>query len=904
MKLWKKIKSQSGDKFVRKYKLFGMTVLRKEKSPIKKKIKVFGIQVYHKKQKSYQKKEKKKPVVFPKQAVSFAYQANNKLKKHGRVAIFASFSDNGKIADYVVYYLTELKRVCDNIIFIADNPIIPTEVEKIKDLVIYAQFKRHKEYDFGSYKRGYLYAQTNGLLKNCDELVICNDSCYGPIYPFSKVFDIMDKKSCDFWGLIQNDDMQYHLQSWFYVFKKNVIDSGYIGQFLNKIKKEKNFWKIVMKYEFTMTQFLMDKGFKVDAFLPLECPLLEKKATRAGHRNKTVSPLTLIRDYHFPMIKVKCFTNGYTYLLEESPQSVLTFLKEKNNTLYRYILSDLKDKKLTYHLEKTVEKLVDKAKVVSFDIFDTLLIRPYVKPTDLFLHMEQFYHVDGFHDERVNAELRARRNHPHLNDITLDEIYRQILPKFYSYKEKELEWEKRLLMPHPLNMEIYRQAVKKNKKIVIASDMYLPTDFLKEVLGKNGYTRIDKIYVSGDCNKTKCSGDMFRQIITDFNVEPVDILHIGDNEYSDVSVPRSVGLNTFYVKKYYDCFIQYGGNQKYINFYNNGQRLEKSIIVSQIARHQLMPESSSYWEEIGYTLGGPLAVGYIQKVIKECQLNQIDHLLFVARDGYLLQKIYNKIAKDPLPNTYIYAPRILSLTCFGDYGEQPHYLNSYISLLNKVFSEIPVSSDYEKNKKTLVKYDNLIQPWLKKNKKDYDDYIQTLNIHGKRIASVDMTTGAFTSERFLKKIFGSNYCMGFFSATFRNDVDLRYETYMEGLINPKQQESIFELSELLITSPEYPIVGIKNLKPVYKESAHDKYRTEVVRQIEKGVLKYLNDYLKTPVYPIQIKMDIVMDLYNNYINYLTPYDISSLKKVYHSADMTNENFISLYDSFQKRKSGK
>lgn len=370
MKIWQRIKFQSVDKVIRKYKLFGMTVLRKEKTATKRKIKILGIQLYHTKKKANKGVQNFKRVIFPKTAESIIYSISPKTQHFKRLAIFASFSAKGKIADYVVYYLKELKKVCDAIIFIADNPIIPTEVDKIKDLVFYAQFKRHEEYDFGSYKRGYLYAEKMGFLKKCNELVICNDSCYGPVYPFSEVFDTMNKKSCDFWGLIQNNDMDYHLQSWFYVFKKNVIETGYISHFLSHVKKERNFWDVVMKYEFKLTQFLIDKGFKAEAFLPLNLPLLEKGATRAGHRNKTVFPLTLIKDCHFPMIKVKCFTNGFGFALEESPQSVLSFLEGKNNELHQHILSDLKDKNLNYHFEKTIEELIDQAKIVSFDITD------------------------------------------------------------------------------------------------------------------------------------------------------------------------------------------------------------------------------------------------------------------------------------------------------------------------------------------------------------------------------------------------------------------------------------------------------------------------------------------------------------------------------------------------------
>ena len=154
----------------------------------------------------------KKRYFFPKNAVSCSYKSNIS-KRIKRLAIFASYSNDGIIHDYVVYYLKELSKVCDGIIFVADNPIIKSEIGKIKDYVIYAQFKRHNEYDFGSYKKGFIYAKKQGLLKSSDELLLCNDSCFGPIYPLDEVFNRMSKQDCDFWGMIHNSDIKPHLQS-------------------------------------------------------------------------------------------------------------------------------------------------------------------------------------------------------------------------------------------------------------------------------------------------------------------------------------------------------------------------------------------------------------------------------------------------------------------------------------------------------------------------------------------------------------------------------------------------------------------------------------------------------------------------------------------------------------------
>lgn len=58
----------------------------------------------------------------------------------------------------------------------ADSKALPLTVEKLKKLCDCVIVKRHKEYDFGSYKRGYQYLSDSHLLEKIDSLLICNDS--------------------------------------------------------------------------------------------------------------------------------------------------------------------------------------------------------------------------------------------------------------------------------------------------------------------------------------------------------------------------------------------------------------------------------------------------------------------------------------------------------------------------------------------------------------------------------------------------------------------------------------------------------------------------------------------------------------------------------------------------------
>lgn len=133
---------------------------------------------------------------FPEGAVELRREFASAPALHRRTAIFASFSGDGRIGDSVLYYLRGLREVVDDIVFVANNPVFADEVAKLDGLVRLAVFRHHGGYDFGSYKIGWSEAKALGLLGPgvCDDLVVCNDSCYGPVFPFPEMFGEMARR--------------------------------------------------------------------------------------------------------------------------------------------------------------------------------------------------------------------------------------------------------------------------------------------------------------------------------------------------------------------------------------------------------------------------------------------------------------------------------------------------------------------------------------------------------------------------------------------------------------------------------------------------------------------------------------------------------------------------------------
>lgn len=171
--------------------------------------------------------------------------------------------------------------------------------------------------------------------------------------------------------------------------------------------------------------------------------------------------------------------------------------------------------------------------VVSFDVFDTLLLRKVINPVDVFEFMEIELQAEGFFEARTCAERRARGISKKA-EVTLDEIYAYMPLRFSDLLNEEKEFERRSLVANPFAMDLYGLAKNAGKRVIAVSDMYLDKKFLKEILFEQGYREIAEIFVSSEVGLTKSEGGLFCAVARNLNLNPRQFIHVGDNFKSDV----------------------------------------------------------------------------------------------------------------------------------------------------------------------------------------------------------------------------------------------------------------------------------------------------------------------------------------------------------------------------------
>lgn len=265
--------------------------------------------------------------VFPANARELELVLGEEPTVRARAAVYATFLPDGRVPERDLLYLRGLREVCDNIVFVANSPLLPGEDEKLRGLASAAVCRWHGGYDFGSWRIGLRTARERGWLApdRCRELVFANSSCYAPVRPFPGMFRAMEKRRADFWGLTFNRQRSGtpHLQSFFLVFRRPVLDAGALEDFFAERPEHATRNEAIDRFEIQLTDHLRQRGFVPDAFVRPLFPRLRHKF------NPTTRPLDLIRRYKSPLVKAKAFTGEAS----QPPERLMEIVERLNPDL-------------------------------------------------------------------------------------------------------------------------------------------------------------------------------------------------------------------------------------------------------------------------------------------------------------------------------------------------------------------------------------------------------------------------------------------------------------------------------------------------------------------------------------------------------------------------------------------
>lgn len=514
--------------------------------------------------------------------------------------------------------------------------------------------------------------------------------------------------------------------------------------------------------------------------------------------------------------------------------------------------------------------------VISFDVFDTLITRTLLHPTDIFYHMELKLGKDGFAKDRIAAEQHAMAELG--AKVTLKDIYKELQSMLRLSDEKrdemmelELETEFCGLIPRRDMVHLYQRLLEAKKRIILVSDMYLSREEMEPVLTRCGITGYEKFYMSCEENKRKDDGSLWDEVQKDY--AGLHIAHVGDNLRSDWQILSDKKEKTSWIMNprqeekiaaVYELELAAYELPFEEKMLLHGLTINAGLYNSPF---RLYPAGTPEFRDaysIGFCVFGPLMYEYMKWLHEHTPGDA--RLAFLAREGYIFQQVYEAMyPKDAKKHFYLLASRrCVSVAairtkediyeiCRRDYdGDLKNLLRSRLGAPEEFCNRFPEKyihfkegmpdDAYEKVMESLEPYMDEIISYAAKEREEYLSYFKTLVPDEKLDCTVFVDIGyAGTIQYYLCKLLNRPVTGGYM-AVFHEHPKLKerdakvlamYRTDSHPFAQVLEQTQLF--LESVLQAPYGQLLRFKDGKPEYKEEALPSKEIELLQD---GLLAY------------------------------------------------------------------
>lgn len=564
-------------------------------------------------------------------------------------------------------------------------------------------------------------------------------------------------------------------------------------------------------------------------------------------------------------------------------------------------------------------KKICENEVITFDIFDTLIMRKVIAPQDIFTVIDEY--TSGmefcFSKERKYAESCFEEG----ENPSIYEIYDRFQKNTgISDKEKkrllmlEIDIEKKFLCKRERMCEILSYAVNQGKKVYLVSDMYFTKEIIEEILEAFDIKGYLNLFVSCEYGRGKQEG-LFQIVQEQIFVHNNLVLHIGDDFYADVKAAEEAGFHVFQIYSAREMFEQ----SIYADMFSELSMLDENIGLAYFislaynnpfggyqANGKLILEKR---EQITKLFIAPIIFKFMVFLCQRIQNEDFDVIVFPSRDGYLLWKLYERI-KGLIP-TEVWARSIYF------YTSRRAALISAVQDMEDVLDIIKIEDTREFRKTIETRFGvklsgqavlsqikdmtpDLLQNLLQACKREQAAYMEYIKCSGilsaERIAFIDfMAVGTVQEalQRMVEKQFHGFYFLK------RDSEEEKFralvcDTIYEKAGDFETQSNIYKYYYFLETilssyEPTFERVSEEGNLQFYKEY-RSKEQIEELRKVHDSVLDYVEEMLN--LIPNILKCVSSVELYDKLLGLLS--------KDY--SEFNDRNFLSIQnvDEFMGR----
>lgn len=442
---------------------------------------------------------------------------------------------------------------------------------------------------------------------------------------------------------------------------------------------------------------------------------------------------------------------------------------------------------------------IDKVEVVSFDIFDTLIMRKIFSPEDVFRLLEEKVRVELKLDCEI-ANVRAQAASMCGSYATINEIYQYIKQQtnlidknIIDIMQLEKDIDIDLCITRRDIADLYEYCLTCGKEVYLISDMYYTLQDIKRILDKCGVKVPDDEHIWISCEKKadKVSGSLWEKY-SKLVSKDIRCLHIGDNKTGDAKNPVIYGIDSYYIMSAKDMLMKSSISELASSVNTVSDSICLGLVAAKLFNSPFALCSTngkvSYddSEIYGYCVYGPLLEKFLIWLYYNSRKDGIDKLLFFARDGYFLEKDYKVVSEllnDGYEQDWCYLPisrRLIYMATMENEDDFKRvvafpYVGTFAEYMKSRFGIIvtEVTSEYNNRQINAVGDSKDILEWIqpykdeiiKKAKRERENYLRYLKTDGdmqKGLTYGTVDLGYYgTNQYYLQRLTGiktKGYC--------------------------------------------------------------------------------------------------------------------------------------------------
>lgn len=335
---------------------------------------------------------------------------------------------------------------------------------------------------------------------------------------------------------------------------------------------------------------------------------------------------------------------------------------------------------------------LDDIRLVSFDVFDTLLARCIEPPDDIQRRVASLLaeRIDGITPmvafaarKTVESELRRKALSDGLDhECHFDPLVEAWVASLVGRPDPELvefvhaterELESMALVAKPEALALLTWLRQRGIRVIAVSDMYLSHDHVAALLKSCGLAGlIDQLYVSSEFGLGKYSGRLHAKVLelegkVMGELAPAQVVHVGDNLVSDMKAPMQLGMRSIYLDERAERLRRRRQNLSAEMAERGGvwpgRRFFEIIDFSMQHDVECQTACQDFFHHYGAHVLGPAFSAFMLGLADRIDVVKPDKLFFLARDGYLFEKMYRRWRElrsdtDHWPEpVYVYASR-------------------------------------------------------------------------------------------------------------------------------------------------------------------------------------------------------------------------------------------------------